>query len=42
MDANSVVLLVLLIVGLTFNGRDVIRRGLARVPVPLRGRKVAR
>lgn len=42
MNPNSVVLLVLLVLGLTFNGRDVIRRGLARVPVLLRGRRVSR
>jgi hypothetical protein len=42
MDANAVVLLVLLVLGLTFNGRDAIRRSVARVPVLVRSRRWSR
>jgi hypothetical protein len=42
MDANAAVLLVFLVLALAFNGREAIRRGLARVPVLLRARRWAR
>jgi hypothetical protein len=42
MSDSAVGLLVLLIVGLAFNGRDVIRRGLMRVPALSRSRRLSR
>jgi hypothetical protein len=42
MDANALVLLVLLVLGLSFNGREVIKRGFARVPVLVRSRRSSR
>jgi hypothetical protein len=42
MDPSALVLLVLLVIGLTFNGREVIRRGLARVPALARNRRLPR
>ena len=42
MNPSAVVLLVLLVLGLAFNGREVIRRGVARVPVLVRSRRSSR
>jgi hypothetical protein len=42
MDSSALLLLGLLVFGLTFNGREVIRRGLARVPALARNRRLSR
>ncbi len=42
MDHSAVALLVLLVLGLSFNGREVIRRGLARVPALARSLRLSR
>lgn len=42
MNPSAVVLLALLVLGLTFNGRELIRRGISRVPVVVRGRRWSR
>ncbi len=42
MDATAVVFLVLLLLGLSFNGREQIRRGVARLPVLVRARRPSR
>ncbi len=42
MDANALVLLVLLVLALSFNGREALRRGVARVPVLVRSRRWSR
>ena len=42
MSHSAVALLVLLILGLAFNGREVIRRGLMRVPALSRSRRLPR
>ena len=42
MDANALVLLVLLVLAVIFNGRDAIRRSVARAPVLVRSRRWSR
>jgi len=42
MDPSAIVLLVLLVLGLAFNGREVIRRSVARVPALARNRRLSR
>jgi hypothetical protein len=42
MNPSAVVLLVLLVLGLMFNGRELIKRSVARVPVLVRSRRWSR
>ncbi len=42
MDPSAVVLLVVLVLGLSFNGRELIRRGISRVPALVRSRRSPR
>ena len=42
MNPSAMALFVLLVLGLAFNGRELIRRGMARVPVLVRSRRSSR
>jgi hypothetical protein len=42
MNPSAIVLLVLLVLGLMFNGRDLIKRNISRVPVLVRGKRWSR
>jgi len=42
MNPSAVVLLVLLVLGLMFNGRELIKRSISRVPVLVRSRRWSR
>ena len=42
MNPSAVILLALLVLGLMFNGRELIKRGISRVPVVARSRRWSR
>ena len=42
MDPSAVILLLLLVAGLGFNSREVIRRGIVRMPALARSRRLSR